>query len=62
MKKIITNNEKETRELAKKLAKTLKGGEIIGLSGKLGAGKTIFTKGIAEGLNITELNINREDI
>lgn len=57
MKKIITNNEKETRDLAKNLAKTLNGGEIIGLNGELGAGKTIFTKGIAEGLDIKN-NVN----
>ncbi len=57
MKKIITKNEKETLDFAKNFAKTLKGGEIIGLSGNLGAGKTIFAKGIAQGLNIKD-NIN----
>ena len=50
--KIITKSEKETFALAKKLAKTLKGGEVIGLIGELGAGKTIFTKGLAAGLGI----------
>ncbi len=57
MKKIITKNEKETLDFAKNFVKTLKGGEIIGLSGNLGAGKTIFAKGIAQGLNIKD-NIN----
>ena len=57
MKKIITKNEKEALNFAKNFAKTLKGGEIIGLSGNLGAGKTIFAKGIAQGLNIKN-NIN----
>ena len=52
MKKIITKNEKETIGLAKKYAKTLKGGEIIGLSGDLGSGKTIFAKGLAVGFKI----------
>lgn len=52
MKTIITKNEKETFALGKKIAKTLKGGEIIGLVGDLGAGKTIFTKGIAKGLGV----------
>jgi len=32
----------------------LKGGEIIGLSGELGGGKTTFVKGLAKGLGIKE--------
>lgn len=51
MKK-ITKSKIETHAFAKNFAKQLKGGEIIGLIGKLGAGKTIFTKGIAQGLGI----------
>ncbi len=54
MNKIITNSEKETFEFAKKYAKKLKGGEIIGLIGDLGTGKTIFTKGLAAGLGIKQ--------
>lgn len=57
MKKIITNSEQETFDLAKKMAKDFCGGEVIGLIGDLGAGKTIFTKGIADGLGLKE-NIN----
>lgn len=57
MQKIITNSEKETFDWANNFAKTLKGGEVIGLSGDLGAGKTIFTKGLAKGLGITN-NVN----
>ncbi|MDD5031544.1 MAG: tRNA (adenosine(37)-N6)-threonylcarbamoyltransferase complex ATPase subunit type 1 TsaE [Patescibacteria group bacterium] len=52
MKEIITNSEKETSALAKKYAKTLKGGTILGLIGNLGAGKTIFIKGLAKGLGL----------
>ena len=48
----ITNSEKETFNFAKNFAKKLKGGEVIGLVGELGAGKTIFTKGLAAGLGI----------
>ncbi len=40
----------ETFALAEKLGETLKGGEIILLSGGLGAGKTLFTKGILNAL------------
>jgi tRNA threonylcarbamoyladenosine biosynthesis protein TsaE len=52
MVKIITRSEKETFEFAKKYAQTLKGGEVIGLIGDLGAGKTVFVKGVAAGLGI----------
>ena len=48
----ITLSEQETYDFAKEYAKKLKGGEIIGLIGELGAGKTIFTKGLATGLGI----------
>lgn len=50
--KIITNNENETKNLARKLAVLLKPSMTILLEGQLGAGKTTFTKGIAEGLKI----------
>lgn len=52
MEKIITKIEKETFELAKKMSSKLQGGEIIALNGELGAGKTIFTKGLADGLGV----------
>jgi len=52
MKQVTTNSAKQTFEFAEKFSKTLKGGEIIGLVGDLGAGKTIFTKGLASGLGI----------
>ncbi|MEP7038751.1 MAG: tRNA (adenosine(37)-N6)-threonylcarbamoyltransferase complex ATPase subunit type 1 TsaE [Acidobacteriota bacterium] len=41
----------ETFTLAEKLGEKLKGGEIILLSGELGAGKTLFTKGVLHALN-----------
>ncbi|MBU0647111.1 tRNA (adenosine(37)-N6)-threonylcarbamoyltransferase complex ATPase subunit type 1 TsaE [Patescibacteria group bacterium] len=50
--KYYTKTAEETLALAKKFAKELKGGEIIGLIGNLGAGKTLFTKGIAIKLGI----------
>ena len=54
MKSVITKNEQETFEFAKKYTKKLKGADIVGLIGNLGAGKTIFSKGIASGLGINE--------
>lgn len=47
---MLTKNEEETKKLAKNLARTFKGGEVVALKGELGAGKTIFTQGLAEGL------------
>jgi tRNA threonylcarbamoyladenosine biosynthesis protein TsaE len=44
-------------ELGKKLARLLKAGEIVCLFGQLGAGKTVFTKGIALGLGIERREI-----
>jgi tRNA threonylcarbamoyladenosine biosynthesis protein TsaE len=55
MKKIVTNSPEETKKLAKKFAKNLKGGEVFGLIGNLGAGKTVFVQGLAEGLGIKEI-------
>lgn len=42
----------ETEKLAETLARHLRGGETIALSGNLGAGKTCFARGLARGLDI----------
>ncbi len=34
------------------MARWLEGGDIIGLNGELGAGKTLFARGVAEGLGV----------
>ncbi len=52
MRTVFTVNEQETEQIGYQLAKKMKGGETVALSGDLGAGKTVFTKGIAKGLNI----------
>lgn len=46
-----SNSEKETLEFASNFAKTLKEGDIILLDGDLGAGKTVFTKGVVSALS-----------
>lgn len=51
---IEVTNEIETRAVAEKLGSLLKGGEIIELIGDVGAGKTTFVKGLAEGLGVDE--------
>lgn len=47
-----TRSEEETFELARGLACRFRGREVVLLSGELGAGKTIFAKGIAAGLGM----------
>ncbi len=49
-----TNSEEQTQALAEQLAKTLKKGGFIALDGDLGAGKTVFAKGVARGLHVKE--------
>lgn len=44
----ITNSEQETRDAAFEAAKRLKIGDVILYEGEMGAGKTAFTKGLAE--------------
>jgi tRNA threonylcarbamoyladenosine biosynthesis protein TsaE len=51
---IIVNNLRQTNRFAKKFAKSLKGGEKILLNGDLGAGKTTFTKYLAEALKVKD--------
>ena len=52
--RVISSSEQETRELGKRMAGKVTPGTVISLRGSLGAGKTVFAKGFAEGLGITE--------
>lgn len=52
---VISENEEMTRLIAKKYAQSIKSPVVISLVGDLGAGKTTFTKGFAEGLDIQDL-------
>ena len=52
--KITTHSEKETLELAQNFESEKFPNMIICLNGELGSGKTLFTKGIANGLGIEE--------
>lgn len=49
-----TKNEKETFQIGHQLAENSKPGDIYCLLGDLGVGKTVFSKGFAMGLGITE--------
>lgn len=44
MKKIILNSQSEMADFAKKIADETKAGDVIGLKGTLGAGKSFFAK------------------
>lgn len=54
MKKIYqTTSPQETEAVAKALGETLTGGEVIAYFGGMGAGKTCFTRGLAEGMQVS---------
>ncbi len=48
----VTHSEDETAAMARELAQTLRAGDVLLLSGNLGAGKTAFVRGLAEGLGV----------
>lgn len=45
----VTNSPAETEELGKQLGETLRASDIVLLTGELGAGKTTFVRGVAQG-------------
>lgn len=56
MQKIYeTFSPEETAELGRRFGEAAQPGDVFAITGDLGVGKTVFTKGIAEGLGITEI-------
>ena len=53
--KVISENEQTTKEIAKKYAQSIKSPCVISLVGDLGAGKTTFAKGFAEGFGVKDV-------
>ncbi|EOS80699.1 YjeE family ATPase [Dorea sp. 5-2] len=51
---IETNSEQETYELGVRMGREARAGQVYTLIGDLGVGKTVFTKGVACGLEIHE--------
>ena len=49
-----SHSSAETEALAEKLGRMLPGGTVLALSGELGAGKTVFVRGLARGLGVPE--------
>ena len=54
----VSHNERETFDLGKRIGEQLTGGEVLLLSGPLGAGKTILVKGIAHALEVPEDDVS----
>ena len=50
----VTHSAAQTREVGRRLAEKLDAGSVIAFTGDLGAGKTAFTGGLAEGLGVTD--------
>jgi tRNA threonylcarbamoyladenosine biosynthesis protein TsaE len=51
---LCTRSAEETSALGERLARLLRGGDVIVLSGDLGTGKTVLAKGIGRGLGVRE--------
>lgn len=51
----ITRSEEETEAVARKIASGWSGTEVVLLQGELGAGKTVFARGLAAGLGVKNL-------
>jgi tRNA threonylcarbamoyladenosine biosynthesis protein TsaE len=49
---IVTRSEEDTQNAARELAASLRAGDVLLLTGNLGAGKTAFVRGLAAGLGI----------
>jgi tRNA threonylcarbamoyladenosine biosynthesis protein TsaE len=54
----VTHSEEETIALARQLAQDLRPGDVLLLAGHLGAGKTAFVRGLAQGLGIDPAEVS----
>ncbi|MFQ5500308.1 MAG: tRNA (adenosine(37)-N6)-threonylcarbamoyltransferase complex ATPase subunit type 1 TsaE [Candidatus Zixiibacteriota bacterium] len=55
---VISHGEQETFALAKRLAASFVSGDLLVLTGSLGAGKTVFVRGLAVGMGHDEESVN----
>ena len=53
---VTTRSGDETFELARDMASAFTGAEVVLLVGELGAGKTVFAKGLAAGAGVADIN------
>ena len=56
-REVITRSAEETFELGRKIGEAINGRKLFLLSGDLGAGKTVFAKGLAAGLEIDPADV-----
>ena len=49
---IVTTSPRQSQNLGRNLGKLVQGGEIIGLVGEFGTGKTCFVRGFAHGIDV----------
>ena len=54
---IVTRSAEETFEAGRRIGERIAGSEIFLLTGDLGAGKTVFAKGVAAGLGINPIDV-----
>lgn len=54
MSEFVTHSTSETIELGRRLGALLRAGDVLVLTGDLGAGKTQLTKGIAAGMGVED--------
>jgi tRNA threonylcarbamoyladenosine biosynthesis protein TsaE len=57
-KTITTHSENETAAVGRDLAATLSAGDVVLLYGDLGAGKTAFVRGLADGLGVPSSEVS----
>jgi tRNA threonylcarbamoyladenosine biosynthesis protein TsaE len=55
---ITTHSEEETATVGREMAATLSAGDVLLLYGDLGAGKTAFVRGLAEGLGVSREEVS----
>lgn len=55
MIKLVSKSENETKRLAEKIGSRLFAGAVLLLTGDLGAGKTVFVRGLARGMGVSGL-------
>ncbi len=53
--RFLSNTPEATRKYARKLARSLRPGDVLYLYGELGSGKTVFVKGLCDGLDVNDV-------